>query len=49
MTKTRIIKKVFRETYEFRWIKKLKKLIKCDMKNWKFPVKEVSNFNNKNR
>lgn len=32
--KTRLIKKIFRETYEFRWIKKLKKLIKKDKKNW---------------
>lgn len=32
--KTRLIKKIFYETYEFRWIKKLKKFIKQDKKNW---------------
>jgi len=32
--KTRLIKKIFRETYEYRWIKKLKKFIKRDKKVW---------------
>lgn len=41
--KKRLIKKIFKETYNFRWLKKLISMIKIEKQLWLFRLRNFSN------